>query len=33
MEKKKICLIVGHGGKDKGAYNKTTKETETKIKG
>ena len=25
---KRICLIVGHGGKDKGAYNKETKETE-----
>ena len=25
---KRICLIVGHGGKDKGAYNKITKETE-----
>lgn len=25
---KKICIIVGHGGKDKGAYNKSTKETE-----
>lgn len=25
---KRICLVVGHGGKDKGAYNKITKETE-----
>ena len=24
----KICLIIGHGGNDGGAFNKSTKETE-----